>query len=71
MAGDKVLLTGASGFVGSAVARALAEAGYSLRGLVRPSSSRCNLEKFDIELVTGDICDPVSVRKAMAGDRAL
>lgn len=71
MAGDKVLVTGASGFVGSAVARALAEAGYSLRGLVRPSSSRCNLDKFDIEVVTGDICDPVSVGKAMAGVRFL
>jgi dihydroflavonol-4-reductase len=71
VAGDKVLITGASGFVGSAVAHALARAGYSLRGLVRPSSSRCNFADLDIELITGDICDPRSVAKAMAGTRYL
>ncbi|HEY5225336.1 MAG TPA: hopanoid-associated sugar epimerase [Methylovirgula sp.] len=71
MAGDKVLITGASGFVGSAVAHALAGAGYSVRGLVRPTSSRCNLAELDIERVTGDICDPESVGKAMAGVRFL
>ncbi len=71
MAGDKVLITGASGFVGSAVAHALARAGYSLRGLVRSSSSRCNLADLDIEFVTGDICDRASVAKAMAGAKFL
>lgn len=71
MASDKVLITGASGFVGSAVAHALARAGYSLRGLVRPSSSRCNFTDLDIELVTGDICDRDSVAEAMAGARFL
>lgn len=71
MTGDKVLVTGASGFVGSAVAHALVKAGYSVRGLVRPSSSRCNLANLDIEFVTGDICDPQSVRRAMAGARFL
>jgi dihydroflavonol-4-reductase len=71
VAGDKVLITGASGFVGSAVAHALARAGYSLRALVRPSSSRCNLADLDIELVEGDICDPAAVGRAMAGTRFL
>jgi dihydroflavonol-4-reductase len=71
VAGDKVLITGASGFVGSAVAHAFAGAGYSLRGLVRPSSSRTNLADLDIELITGDICDPQSLGKAMEGARFL
>ncbi len=71
MAGEKVLITGASGFVGSAVAHALAKAGYSLRALVRPSSSKCNLQDLDIEVVTGDICDRDSVEKAMAGAKYL
>lgn len=71
MAGDKVLITGASGFVGSAVAHALAEAGYSVRGLVRSSSSRCNLKDLDIELVEGDICDAPSVARAIKGTRYL
>ncbi len=71
MAGDKVLITGASGFVGSAVAHALARAGYSVRALVRPSSSRCNLTDLDVELVNGDICDRNSVFAAMKGARFL
>lgn len=71
MTGDKVLITGASGFVGSAVAHALVRAGYAVRGLVRPSSSRCNFAGLDIELVTGDICDRELVGRAMAGVRFL
>jgi dihydroflavonol-4-reductase len=71
VAGDKVLITGVSGFVGSAVAHVLAQAGYSLRGLVRSSSAKCNLAELDIELVTGDIRDKDSVGKAMDGVRYL
>lgn len=69
--GDKVLITGASGFVGSAVAHALVQAGYSVRALVRPSSSKCNLADLDIELVIGNICDPDSVSRAITGTRFL
>ena len=71
MTGDKVLVTGASGFVGSAVAHALVQAGYSVRGLVRPSSPKCNLANLDIEYVIGDICDPDSVNRAITGTRFL
>lgn len=71
MAGEKVLVTGASGFVGSAVAHALVRAGFSVRGLVRPTSSRSNFEGLDIELAIGDIRDSESVGRAMSGVRFL
>lgn len=69
--GEKVLVTGASGFVGSAVAHALAHAGYRVRVLLRPTASRLNLVNLDAEIVEGDMCDPASVAKAMAGARFL
>ena len=40
MAGDKILVTGASGFVGAAVARAALASGYAVRALVRAASAR-------------------------------
>jgi dihydroflavonol-4-reductase len=54
---DKVLVTGASGFVGSAVARALLARGYAVRALVRPGSPRRNLHGLDLELVEGALGD--------------
>jgi dihydroflavonol-4-reductase len=66
---EKVLVTGASGFVGSAVAKALAEAGFSVRALVRPVSPRAHLDGIDIEFAEGDLRDPESVRRAMADIR--
>jgi dihydroflavonol-4-reductase len=69
--GDRVLITGASGFVGSAVAHALAESGYSVRAFLRPTASRLNLVNLDVEIVEGDMCDRSSVAKAMAGVRFL
>jgi len=50
---DVALVTGVSGFLGSAVARALALRGYSVRALVRPSSPRTNLDIPGIEVVEG------------------
>jgi dihydroflavonol-4-reductase len=70
-AGDIVLVTGASGFVGSAVARKLAERGFKVRALVRPSSPRGNFADFDCELVEGDLRDPASLRPAMKDARFL
>jgi dihydroflavonol-4-reductase len=63
------LLTGATGFVGSAVARALAARGHRLRLLVRPTSDRRNLAGVDAELVLGDLTDAASLARAVAGCR--
>jgi dihydroflavonol-4-reductase len=60
-------LTGATGFLGSHVARALAEQGADLRLLVRPTSNLKNLEGLHAETATGDLRDPASIEKAMAG----
>ena len=59
---DLVLITGASGFVGSAVARIAQEKGYAVRVLVRPTSPRTNLAALDAEIVTGDMRDVASMR---------
>src|SRR6201999_3222036 len=67
----KVLLTGASGFVGSAVARKLRQRGFSVRALVRPASPVAHLSGLDVEFVRGDLRDPDSVRQAMAGMRGV
>ena len=66
---DIVLVTGASGFVGAAVARAVVARGYRVRALVRASSPRGNLEGLDAEIVTGDLLDRGSVIAAAKGAR--
>jgi dihydroflavonol-4-reductase len=66
---DIVLVTGVSGFVGSAVARALAARGAAVRGLVRTSSPRANLADFPGTLVEGDARDGAAMARAMAGVR--
>src|SRR5215472_8064424 len=68
---DIALVTGASGFVGSAVARALASKGFAVRVLVRRSSPRTNLEGAGFEIVEGDMLDPASLRAAMRNARYL
>ncbi|HVI07493.1 MAG TPA: hopanoid-associated sugar epimerase [Candidatus Binatia bacterium] len=60
-------LTGATGFLGSHVARVLAEQGANLRLLVRSTSNLKNLEGLDAETATGDLRDSASLEKAMAG----
>jgi dihydroflavonol-4-reductase len=69
--GDVVLVTGASGFVGSAVARKLATRGFTVRALVRPSSPRTNFADFACELVEGDMRDEASMTRAGRGARYL
>lgn len=66
-----VLLTGASGFVGSAVGRILRTAGYPVRALVRSASPRAHLADLDLEFVEGDLRDPASLRFALSGIRYL
>jgi len=67
----RALVTGASGFVGSAVARALLLRGWQVRALVRAGSDRRNLEPLAVELATGDLSDRGSLDAALAGCEAL
>ncbi|MBP2275526.1 MULTISPECIES: hopanoid-associated sugar epimerase [Sphingomonas] len=62
-----ILVTGVSGFVGSAVARRLAAGGARVRGLARAGSARTNLADFPGELVEGDARDAAAMARAMAG----
>jgi dihydroflavonol-4-reductase len=63
----KTFVTGATGFLGSHVARVLAEQGAELRLLVRPTSNLKNLEGLKAETATGDLRDGASLEKAMQG----
>ncbi|MGA2651194.1 MAG: hopanoid-associated sugar epimerase [Terracidiphilus sp.] len=63
----KVFLTGATGFVGHHVARALAAEGADLRLLVRKSSNLANLEGVAGDIHVGDLADPESLKPALAG----
>ena len=67
----RILITGASGFVGSAVLRLLIQKGHAVRALVRPNSDRRNLDGLVVETVIGDLTDPASLGPALAGCDAL
>ena len=67
----KALVTGATGFVGSAVARALLAAGHAVRALARPGGDRRNLAGLDVEVVEGDLRDPTGFAPALEGCAAL
>ena len=64
-------VTGATGFLGSHVARVLAEQGAELRLLVRPNSNLRNLEGLNADRVIGDLRDPASIEKSLSGCHAL
>ncbi|HSZ11300.1 MAG TPA: hopanoid-associated sugar epimerase, partial [Rhizomicrobium sp.] len=68
---DRVLVTGASGFVGSAVARALAARGFAVRVLMRANSPRTNLAGLECEIAEGDMRDWAAMVRAMKGVRYL
>jgi dihydroflavonol-4-reductase len=60
-------VTGATGFVGSHVARVLAEQGADLRLLIRASSDPRNIQALNADRVVGDLRDPASIETAMSG----
>ncbi len=65
------LVTGATGFIGSAVARALLARGETVRVLARRGGDRRNLQGLDFEIVEGDLRDPEARARAVAGIASL
>ncbi len=61
------LITGATGFVGSAVLRRLLARGIATRVLARPGGDRRNIEGLDCEITEGDLNDPNSISQAVRG----
>ena len=61
----RAFITGATGFVGAAVARALVAAGWDLRALARSGSDRRNLSGLPLDVVTGDLREPSSYAAAL------
>jgi dihydroflavonol-4-reductase len=67
----KALVTGATGFVGAAVARALLKRQWQVRALARKGSDRRNLRGLDVEVCEGDLGDVDSLARAVEGCEAL
>ncbi|TFH36443.1 MAG: NAD-dependent epimerase/dehydratase family protein [Anaerolineales bacterium] len=63
----RVLVTGATGFIGSHLCRALLAAGYPTRVLIRATSSTALIQDLDVELALGDLLDQASLEAAMQG----
>jgi dihydroflavonol-4-reductase len=67
----RALVTGATGFVGAAVARALLKDNWQVSALARKSSDRRNVEKLPLQVVEGDLADPASLERALVDCQAL
>jgi dihydroflavonol-4-reductase len=63
----KALVTGAAGFIGSNVVRALLDAGHEVRAMHLPSEDTRNLRGLDVEAIAGDVTDLASLREATRG----
>ncbi len=63
----KTLITGAAGFIGSSVTREVLADGQEVRAMVLPGEDQRNLEGLDVEVVEGDLLDPASLDRALAG----
>jgi dihydroflavonol-4-reductase len=64
---NRALVTGAGGFIGSAVVRRLLARGCQVRCLIEPGAGVDNLAGLDVERVTGNVCDRGHVEAALAG----
>ena len=69
--GDRVAVTGAAGFIGSAVTRALLAGGTDVVALLQPGADRENVDGLDLECVEVDLRDATGVRKAVDGARVV
>ena len=67
MSGEKTLVTGAAGFLGSHVTRQLVARGADVRVLLRPSSNNRAIADLPLEYFTGDLRDAASLERALAG----
>jgi dihydroflavonol-4-reductase len=67
----KTLVTGATGFLGSAIARELLEDGRKVRVLVRKGTDTKNIDGLDLEIAYGDLRDKASLQKALNGCEVL
>jgi nucleoside-diphosphate-sugar epimerase len=65
--GTRVLVTGATGFTGAVLTRKLCERGARVRAIARASSKRDGLEGLPIEWIEGNVYDPTTVERAVAG----
>jgi dihydroflavonol-4-reductase len=68
---EKALVTGATGFVGAAIARRLLAEGFAVRVLARKVNPRANLEGLAVEVAEGDLTDPASLKRAAEGCSAV
>ena len=66
-----ILVTGATGFVGSSLVRLLLAGGEEIRVLVRPESDRRNLVGLDVEIIEGDLLKPSTLKPAVVGCKGL
>ena len=67
----KVLVTGATGFVGSHVAERLVQDGHKVRTVVRPTSDTGFIDELGVEKIVGDLTEPECIKRAVDGVDAI